>query len=116
MEKCASTLWISQCQYVKDPIDTFKLLDTTARKAAKSFTYRFGPKDIHTVEWNILGDSRQITACQMKKNAKEQKKVRVAAGPAKRCVHEENKHCISNESSDSAFIYAYAYAYAYAWD
>ena len=60
MEKCPSNLQISQSQYVKDSIDALKLLNATAKKTAKSFTYRFEPKSIHSIEWTILGTNRLL--------------------------------------------------------
>ena len=75
VDKCVLALQISQSQYVKDSIDVLNLLDATAKKTAKSFTYRFRPKNIHSVEWNFLRDNKQISARPMEKNAKEQKKV-----------------------------------------
>ena len=118
MEKCASTLQISQSQYVEDSINAFKLLAATAKKTTKSLTCRFGAKDIHFVEWTILGDVKQVTACPLEKNAKEQRKVMATTGPAMRCVLKKSEHCIGDESSASAYIYTYAYAHAHthAWN
>ena len=115
LEKCASTLRISQSQYVKDSIIAFKIFDATAKKTAKSFTYKLGPKDINSVEWKMLGNNKEITACPMEKNAKEKKKVRTSTGQAMRCVCEESKHCIHDESSNSAYKCTYAHIDDYAY-
>ena len=64
VDKCVLALQISQSQYVKDSIDVLNLLDATAKKTAKSFTYRFRPKNIHSVEWKIMGEDRQTTTVQ----------------------------------------------------
>jgi hypothetical protein len=69
-EQCATTTKKkSPSQHARQSIDAFLSLDATAQKTAKSFSHRFGPNPADKVEWQILGDSEQITKCPMEEQA-----------------------------------------------
>ena len=59
----------SPSQHVRQSIDAFLSLDATTQKTAKSFSYCFGPNPADKIEWQILGDSEQVTKCPMEEQA-----------------------------------------------
>lgn len=51
--------------YEKESVDAFKALSPELKKAATTFTHRWGEKDNECISWKILGEMEQITTDPM---------------------------------------------------